>query len=114
MGIFKKWRSETNTAPSYRLTLHKTYYDQGFFNLGVDVDRFVRTDNGPISICLGNPKVQIQGNVNRDANQNGTPRIMGGAELSNWFQRNYSQLDKVNVLILAPDKLLIVTILGGR
>jgi hypothetical protein len=58
---------------------------------------------------LGNPKVQIQGNVNRDANQNGTPRIMGGAELRNWFQRNYSQLDKVNVLILAPDKLLIVT-----
>lgn len=40
------------SLPVYKLTLHKTYYDKGFFNLGVDVDRFVRADSGPVSILL--------------------------------------------------------------
>ena len=26
--------------PEYHLILHKTYYDKGFFNLGVDVDKY--------------------------------------------------------------------------
>ena len=29
------------TYPVYELTLHKTYYDKGFFNLGVEVERLL-------------------------------------------------------------------------
>jgi len=97
----------TPPRPTYQLKLHQTYYDQGFFNLGVAVDRFIRSENGPITICLGNQSNELQGKVNRDANQNGTPRIMGGAELRNWFQRNFSLGETVDVVVLAPDKLLI-------
>ena len=96
-----------STSPIYQLTLHKTYYDHGFFNLGVAVDRFVRQDSGPISIFLGESQSQLLGKVNREANVNGTPRIMGGPELRNWFQSRFALLDSVDVLIIAPDKLWI-------
>jgi hypothetical protein len=95
------------TAPTYKLTLHKSYYDKGFFNVGVDVDRFVRPDSGPISIQLGPSRAEIRGTVNREANTNGTPRIMGGAELRNWFHRACKELDVVDVAVLAPDRLWI-------
>ena len=94
-----------DTAPLYILTLHKTYYNKGFFNLGVEIERFVRPNNGPISIRLGNSDREIRGEVNRSANINGTPRIMGGVELRDWFRHNYSLNDKVNVLVLAPNRL---------
>ena len=61
-------------SPEYKLTLHKTYYDKGFFNLGVEIERFVRPSSGPIKILLGYSKEQINGRVDREANQNGTPR----------------------------------------
>ena len=96
-----------STSPTYQLTLHKTYYDHGFFNLGVEVDRFVRQDSGPISIFLGDSQSELLGKVNREANINGTPRIMGGVELRNWFQSQFALLDSVDVLILGPDKLWI-------
>ncbi len=95
------------TVPTYKLTLQKTYYDKGFFNLGIEVDRFIRRDSGPISILLGASRAKISANVNREANVNGTPRIMGGPELRNWFQRSFECLDVVDVVVLAPDQLWI-------
>ena len=97
----------TETSPSYRLTLHKTYYDKGFFNLGVEIDRFVRQDNGPISIRLGDSSAEIEGKVNRNANLNNTPRVSGGLELRNWIQSHFSLLDAVDIVVLAPDRLWI-------
>ncbi len=91
----------------YRLTLHKTYYDKGFFNLGVDVDQFVRPGNGPIKIRLGSSPAEIVGSVNRDANQNGTPRIMGGVAVSRWFQNNCELMEVVEVVVVAPGELHI-------
>ena len=93
--------------PVYKLTLHKTYYDKGFFNLGVDIQRFVRSDSGPINILLGASKTQVDGRVDRAANQNGTPRIFGGAELQHWFQRNFDLKSVVDVHIVGPNELWI-------
>lgn len=75
--------------PVFKLTLHKTYYQSGFFNVTVDYDRFVRQTSGPVTLVLGNSGQTLQGDVNRTANQNGTARIMGGAELKRWFQANF-------------------------
>lgn len=94
-----------STSPIYKLVLHKTYYEMGFFNLGVEVDRFVRTDDGAITLVLGASGTTVVAHVNRSANQNNTPRIMGGAELRNWFHSHYKQGDAVQVTILAADKL---------
>ena len=95
------------TNPVYQLTLHKTYYDQGFFNLGVSVESLVRPDNGPIMIELGGSHRRIEGRVDRNANQNGTPRIFGGAELRNWLQNTFSESDRVEVHVRRPDLLWI-------
>jgi hypothetical protein len=93
--------------PSYQLTLHKSYYDKGFFNLGVEVDRFIRSDSGPIKIQLGESGPSLTGSVNRDANQNGTPRIMGGTELRNWIQRHFDLKDSVEVQIITQGHILL-------
>lgn len=99
------------SLPVYKLTLHKTYYEKGFFNLGVEIERFVRSSSGPIKILLGNSKRQINGRIDREANQNGTPRVFGGAELRHWLQRNFQLKDVVDVHIVSPDEIWIS---GGK
>lgn len=93
--------------PVFELTLHKTYYEKGFFNLGVAVEGLVRAENGPITIELGGSHRRIEGRVNRNVNQNGTPRVFGGAGLRNWLQNKFSMGDRVEVHVLAPDVLRI-------
>lgn len=93
------------TKPCYRLKLHKTYYDKGFFNLGREVDRFITQTDGAMQICLGKGQTEIQGRVSRKANLNGTPRIFGGAELRNWIQQHYELDAVVEVVILGPSRL---------
>ena len=89
--------------PVYQLTLHPTYYNKGFFNLGVDVERYVRRDNGPCTIHLGDSGERLEGKVNRNANVNKTPRIHAGADLRNWIYKHFSEMDIVDVVIEAPD-----------
>ena len=93
------------TSPNYVLTLHKTYYDKGFFNLGVEVDRFVQKSGGPIKLRLGRAKRELTAKIDRNCNQNRTPRILGGPELRNWFQENFKLKDTVVVEIVSPSEL---------
>jgi len=81
----------------FSLTLHRTYYNQGFFNITVDFDRFVRPQEGPVVLRLGLRGPEIQGVINRRANRNGTPRIIGGAKLRDWFQNNFESMGIVTV-----------------
>lgn len=96
------------TNPVYELTLHPTYYDKGFFNLGVAVDTLITPGSGPVTIELGGSHRSIEGRIDRSANLNGTPRIFGGAELRNWLQANFQMGDRVDVHILEPARLRIV------
>ena len=98
----------------YLLTLHKTYYNKGFFNLGVSVSDYVREDEGDISIFLDSDVCKLWGRVNRSANTNGTPRIMVGTELVNWFQKNFDLGETVTVEVLRPDAIKIVKKDGRR
>lgn len=87
----------------YLLTLHKAYYNQGFFNIPVDFDRFVRSKEGALEIWLGDRSIQAK--VNRTANKNGTARIMGGVPLRDWFQTEFSMLDPVLVEFSDPESI---------
>jgi len=93
--------------PKYKLTLHKTYYKKGFFNLGVSVNSYLKLDNGEITIYLGEEKQKIIGKINRDANQNSTPRIFGGNELKKWIQKNCKLQEMIFVYILSLDTIWI-------
>ena len=103
--LLQSLRLPLNPMPIYKLTLYKSYYDKGFFNLGVDVERFVRPDSGPCTLRLGESKAEVRGRVDREANQNGTPRIFGGAELRDWFQGHFKLEDVVDVFVTDPDEL---------
>ena len=88
----------TNTI---EVKLGKAYYNQGFFNISQKYSDNFGADKALIKIQLGdNSKNIIQGYINRTANNNGTPRIMGGKTLSDWIQNNYKQGDNLKVDIL--------------
>lgn len=94
------------SGKTFPLILHKTYYQQGFFNVTRDYDRYVRSTEGAVDIVLGNQK-RITAKINRSANPNGTARIMGGVELRDWFQENFQINDEVNVIFVSGDEITI-------
>ena len=96
-----------DVRPVFELTLDPTYYNQGFFNVLTDFDRYVRPDEGSIVLVLGNRFQEIEARVDRSANRNGTARIMGGAPLRRWFQTRFQVLDTVSVRFEAPDRLVL-------
>jgi len=92
---------------SFVLTLHKTYYSMGFFNVSVDYDRCFGNDLENIDIVCGNQPQLIVGYINRSANRNNAPRIMGGADLKRWFQQNSEVNGKFFVEIISPTSIKI-------
>ena len=82
--------------PVFKLTLQKTYYDKGFFNVSVDFEQSVRTSDGPVDLVLDDDRT-VNARVSRTANLNGTPRIYGGSALRDWFQKNFRVMDQVAV-----------------
>ena len=93
--------------PTFPLTLQKTYHKMGFFNVGVTWDRYVRKTEGPVRIRLGHDGPEIEGRVDRHANQNGSARVMGGASLKRWFQANFAPLDRVSVDLSSEDVIVL-------
>lgn len=93
--------------PIFRLKLQKTYFNQGFFNVIVDYDRYVRKSNGPIRIRLGHSGIEIDGKINRTVNNNGTARVLGGVSLRNWFQNNFEPMDTVSVDLSSQDVIVL-------
>lgn len=86
----------------FPLTLHKTYYNHGFFNVTVAFDHLVRADDGPLQLILENSPPCV-GKINRRANLNGTARIFGGVELRDWFQKNFDLGEVVQVEFVSLD-----------
>ena len=96
---------DSETGPVFYLTLEKSYYNQGFFNVPVKFDDLVGR-SGPVTLVLGNDG-SIQADINRTANQNRTARIMGRTRLRDWFQRNYSVGDTVPVSFPTPRRMIL-------
>jgi hypothetical protein len=93
--------------PLFKLTLQQTYFKQGFFNVVVDYDRYVRKTDGPVRLQLGKQGRVIEAKVNRGVNNNGTARILGGVPLREWFQSNFQPMDIVSVE-LSSEQLIVM------
>ena len=91
----------------FNFTLSTTYFNQGFFNVEIKKTGFFGNDGDPISIYLGEKQDLLEGYINRSANQNNTPRIMGGSKLRNWFQNNFTENSLVSVEILSTTSILL-------
>jgi hypothetical protein len=79
----------------------------GFFNVGVGYDRHVRKTEGPVRLRLGRGGQEVEARVDRHANRNGTPRIMGGVPLRDWFQANFKPMEIVAVDLASQDAIVL-------
>lgn len=105
MAIIKMHMS---ILPILEIELHQAYYGQGFFNVGVDFERHFGENGTPVLIKIQRTGASIIGEVNRTANMNATPRIMGGPKLKRYFQANYKEGDIVQFMIVSQDVIELV------
>ena len=85
--------------PNFILVLHNTYRKTGFFNVSVDFERYFGFDGSDIDIYIGNTDSHFIGKINRTANKNKTPRIMGKVPLKRWFV-TLDMMAKIKVTII--------------
>lgn len=86
----------------FTFILQPTYFTQGFFNVGVAAQRMLGQDGETLEMFLGDDPQPILGTINRRANSNGTPRVMGGAGLRSWFQASAAASASISVEVLSP------------
>jgi hypothetical protein len=88
-------------------TLQKTYFKSGFFNVSVDYESSFAGDGEQIDIFCGDSNSPVIGTINRRANTNSTPRIMGGTLLRDWLQANAAVLSDIHVTVQTPNEIRI-------
>ena len=80
-------REGTAVVPAFAVTVGRTYFRQGFFNVPIAHEHRFPADGGVVEIRLPERDTLLRATVNRRANTNGTPRIMGGTGLRDWFRQ---------------------------
>lgn len=95
-------KEEDMPKETFVFILHPTYYASGFFNVGVGPAKYFGADGETIELFLGNDSQPVLGTINRRATSNGSPRIMGGTELRNWFQANATVMSGIAVDVVSP------------
>ena len=96
----------TSSHKSFPLTIQETYFRTGFFNVGVSYSKDFAGDQANLTIYCGEEKQVVQAKINRTANANGTPRVMGGVRLREWFQKK-NPMDVVIVTVINPNAITI-------
>lgn len=86
---------------SFTIVLHPTYYRTGFFNVGVADEALLGADGETIELYTDSGPEPILGKINRTANRNETPRVMGGTGLRDWFQANAAENDRIRVAVFS-------------
>ncbi len=86
----------------FKKKLGVAYYNQGFFNIGVEYSDYFGEHGSIVNVELGDKKNVIVGKINRTANNNGTPRIMMGTQYKEWVQQAFKQWEFMNVKVINP------------
>jgi hypothetical protein len=86
---------------AFSFVLQPTYYGQGFFNVRVEDQHHLGADGEKIELFLGDNPLPILGTINRRANSNGTPRVMGYVALRDWFQGSAQERSTISVQVLS-------------
>lgn len=94
-------------SPYFSVTIGQTYFRSGFFNVPVDFSRYFAKDAESISIQVSGTDSPISGKINRSANLNDTPRIMGTSVFTRWLHRNLKQGDSIKVIVQNPNLIFV-------
>ncbi|MHB1752171.1 MAG: GIY-YIG nuclease family protein [Acidiferrobacter sp.] len=85
---------------TFHFILQQTYFRSGFFSVGVSSQKRIGSDGETIELFLGSAQQPVLGTINRRAN--GTPRVMGGTALRDWFHKHAHAMDRIGVQVLSP------------
>jgi len=99
--------SPTAEITTFPLIIQRTYYNTGFFNVPSAYSNAFGNDGETIDIYCGNDHHPITASINRRANLNNTPRIMGGAGLKKWIQGNVSMMEEIKVSVSSPHEIYL-------
>lgn len=92
----------------FEVVLQQTYLERGFFNVPVAQTHQFGTDGEEIEILTGPAGSTFTGLINRTANKNGSPRIIGGTKLRAYFQAEHKLTDKVTVEVTSPISIRVI------
>ncbi len=95
---------------TFRFILQKTYFKTGLFNVSVSAQRYIGADGETIELFLGDAERPVLGTINRMANTNGTPRVLGGPAVRDWFQTHSQEMAMISVQVLSPTSIRLNTI----
>jgi hypothetical protein len=98
---------------TFSFVLEPTYYRTGFFNVGVASQKLLGADGETIELFLGKSAKPVLGAINRRANTNGTPRVMGGTALRDWFNSKASVSATISVEVFSPTAIRLQPIEGS-
>lgn len=87
---------------TFMIVLQPTYFNKGFFNVPVARSQSFADDGQTVEVFCGDSSAPITGAINRTANANRSPRIMGGSGLRDWFQQNVASMQEVTVDVYSP------------
>lgn len=99
----QKLESAAPVTGTFSFILQPTYFRMGFFNAGVSAEKCLGADGETIELFLGDSMQPILGSINRRANGNGTPRIMGGKGLRDWFNAAVTVSASISVEVISPN-----------
>jgi len=89
--------NQNGSIDSFGIILRIANYTQGIINVRVKFKHHFGLHDSDISIYLGSNAIEAikpikkSPKVNRTANPNGSPRIMGRVEMRDWIQANFKQ-----------------------
>ncbi|HVZ46272.1 MAG TPA: GIY-YIG nuclease family protein [Ramlibacter sp.] len=95
---------------TFTFVLQPTYRRTGFFNVAVADQMWIGADGEQIELFLGRGSMDpVLGTINRTANRNRTPRIMGGPSVRKWFDENVPTEGTVQVEAYSPTSIRLLS-----
>jgi hypothetical protein len=101
---------EVLPVDQFQFQLQRSYSEKGFFNVPVAHTKSLGEDGQSIDVFCGAAESPVIALLNRRSNSNGTPRIMGGSALRNWFQASCEIGYTIQVDVLSPVTIRLRTV----
>jgi hypothetical protein len=91
----------------FTFNLRITYWNNGFFNVGVVASALLGLNGQALAIIFPNGFV-INSSINRTANNNGSVRTGATQDLAQYFQANYAVGVVINFEVINPNTIQLL------
>lgn len=93
----------------FDIVLGPTYYRQGIINPGPDASQYLGDDGDLVQILFNDGDDPIISKINRNANANGSARVIGqNRKIAEWFQLHFDLGDTCIAQVIARNRILLV------